>query len=77
MTRSAVQTVHIRILDVQKGDVINKKDVNTEGWFEVDTIETLHDGRIVLADDRHQNTITGVPLDLVGLQLVRQLNVSA
>lgn len=74
MTRPAVQTVQIRIGDVQRGDVINRNTENTDGWFEVDIIEILHDGRLAMADERHQNTITGVPLDLVGLQLVRQLN---
>ncbi|MGI9601394.1 MAG: hypothetical protein ACR2QE_05895 [Acidimicrobiales bacterium] len=76
MTRPAVQTVQIRIDDVQKGDVINRNVDNTDGWFEVDTIETLHDGRMAMADERHQNTITGFPLDLVAMQLVRQLSVA-
>jgi len=68
--------VHVRICDVQPGDVINRNDANMDGWFAVADVETLHDGRIALADERHQNTITGTSLDLVGLQLVRQLNVA-
>ena len=76
MSKTAVQTVQVRITDVQMGDVVNKSHENLEGWFAVEVIETLHDGRLVLADETHQNTITGTGLDLVGLQLVRQLNLA-
>ncbi len=69
--RDIVKVASIRIADAVVGDVVNRDPDSNRGWFEIDNIEPLHDGSWALLNDATNTSITGGPLDIVGLQVLK------
>ncbi len=71
MERSVVQIARIRIADAMIGDVVNRDPNSDRGWMEIDTIEPLHDGSWALLHEPTNSSITGQPLDIIGVQVLK------
>lgn len=71
--RSRVIIVQVRASDLQSGDVINKRGPERQGWVEVDRIEILHDGDMVVHDESGRESFTAKDYDLVWLQTLEEL----
>jgi hypothetical protein len=71
--RTRVEIVEIRAEEVQVGDIVNKAGHQREGWIEVAAVERLPDGRVNIADDTYQKSVTSQGIDLVWLQIARPL----
>lgn len=75
MERIIIQTARVRALDVETGDIINRDIEAFTGWFQVHEITELHDGKVNLSDGGVQNSFAVGPLDTVGLQIAKQVNI--
>lgn len=64
-----------RLEDIEVGDVVNRSPEAELGWFTVDAITTLFNGHLQLADVTEQLTVSGDHKDMVGLQLVEEIEL--
>lgn len=71
--RSKVILVQIRTCDLQPGDVINKRGPERQGWMEVDRVEVLPQGDLVVHDESGRESFTATGYDLVWLQTLHEL----
>ncbi|MEZ5341765.1 MAG: hypothetical protein R2706_10010 [Acidimicrobiales bacterium] len=76
MERSVVQIACIRIRDAVVGDVVNRDPDSNRGWFEIDGIEPLHDGSWALLNQVTNTSITGTPVDIIGIQVLKTATFS-
>jgi len=67
--RIAVRVVEVRAADVLPGDVVNRQGHVRDGWIEVDRVERLPDGNLLVSDRAEKLSFTSRELDLVWLQL--------
>ncbi len=75
MKRRSVKVIKSRLEDIEVGDVVNRFPDAELGWFTVDEISTLHNGNIQLADVTVQLTVSGLNEDLVGVQLIEEIQL--
>lgn len=75
--RSKVVIVQIRAADLEPGDVVNKRGPERVGWLEVDRLDQLPDGRIVVHDESGRESFTATDYDLVWLQTVELLTANS
>jgi hypothetical protein len=73
--RRAVKVIKSRLEDIEVGDVVNRSPEAELGWFTVDAITTLFNGHLQLADVTEQLTVSGDHKDMVGLQLVEEIEL--
>ena len=73
--RRSIQVIKTRLEDVVVGDIVNRKPDAEMGWFVVDAISTLFNGHLQLADVTEQITVSGTHKDMVGLQLVEEVDL--
>lgn len=73
VVRSKVIIVQIRTSDVQPGDVINKRGPERSGWMEVDRVETLPEGDLIVHDESERESFTAKGYDLIWLQTLEEL----
>ena len=73
VVRSKVIIVQIRTSDVQPGDVINKRGPERSGWMEVDRVETLLEGDLIVHDESGSESFTAKDYDLIWLQTLEEL----
>ncbi|MEM9465715.1 MAG: hypothetical protein AAGA90_10100 [Actinomycetota bacterium] len=71
--RNKIEIVQIRAAEVQRGDVVNRRGPNKDGWMEVARLETLENGSHVLHDENERESFTAEGYDLVWLQVVLPL----
>ena len=71
--RSRVIIVQIRAAELEPGDVINKRGPERVGWIEVDRVERLPDGDMVIHDESGRDSFTATDYDLVWLQTLDEL----
>ena len=75
--RSNVIIVQVRVADLQPGDVINKRGPERSGWMEVERVEKLPDGNLVIHDETSRDSFTGTIYDLVWLQTLEELTANS
>lgn len=73
--RRSVKVIKSRLEDIEVGDVVNRQPDAEMGWFVVNEISTLFNGHLQLADETEQVTVSGSHKDMVGLQLVREVEL--
>lgn len=73
--RRSVKVIKSRLEDIEVGDVVNRTPDAESGWFTVDAITTLFNGHLQLADVTEQLTVSGDHKDMVGLQLVEEVEL--
>ena len=71
--RSKIEIVQIRAIDVQSGDVVNRRGPNKDGWIEVAKLEQLENGSYVVHDESDRDSFTANTYDLVWLQVMHEL----
>ena len=71
--RSKIEIVQIRAIDVQSGDVVNRRGPNKDGWIEVAKLEELENGSYVVHDESDRESFTASTYDLVWLQVMHEL----
>ncbi len=69
--------VQIRAGDLEPGDVINKRGPERNGWLEVDRVEELPGGGLVVHDQSERESFTADGYDLVWLQTLEELTGSS
>lgn len=75
--RSRVEIVQIRVTDVEGGDVVNKRGPEKDGWIEVDRVEQLESGELVVHDTLDRDSFTAVGYDLIWLQTIHSLQANS
>ncbi len=73
--RRSVKVIKSRLEDIVVGDVVNRQPDAEMGWFTVHAISTLFNGHLQLADESEQLTVSGDHKDMVGLQLVEEVEL--
>lgn len=73
--RRSIQVIKSRLEDIEVGDAVNRDPDAEQGWFVVDAISTLFNGHIQLADETEQLTVSGGHKDMVGVQLVEEVEL--
>ncbi len=68
--RNHVRIVQIRAVDAQAGDVVNRRGAERAGWIEVDQVESLPDGNLVIHDRSQHDDFTANLTDLLWLQVL-------
>ena len=71
--RNKIEIVQIRAAEVQRGDVVNRRGANRDGWMEVARLEQLEGGSYVVHDEHERESFTAERYDLVWLQIVLPL----
>ena len=79
--RNKIEIVQIRAAEVQRGDVVNRRGANRDGWMEVARLEQLQgeQGTQILLishavhDEHERESFTAEGYDLVWLQIVLPL----
>lgn len=75
--RNQVVIVQVRASDLQPGDVVNRRGPERTGWLEVERIERLPGGDIVVHDETAMDSFTAKDYDLVWLQTVEFLTANS
>ena len=75
--RRKVEIVQIRAIDIEAGDVVNKRGPEKDGWIEVDRVEKLESGELVIHDVVDRDSFTATTYDLVWLQTVITLSANS
>lgn len=75
MERNLVQVARIRAREVVLGDVVNRLADEQKGWFAVGLVENLFDGTIAFSSSDRKMTFSTSPLDLVGVQTLKPMNI--
>ncbi len=75
MQRKMVQVMKSRMRDVIPGDVVNKNADDPKGWITVVELQPLPDDGIVLAATRDRDSINGNVNDIVGIQIIKAVDV--
>ncbi len=75
--RRKVEIVQIRAIDIEAGDVVNKRGPEKDGWIEVDRVEKLESGELVIHDVVDRDSLTATTYDLVWLQTVITLSANS
>lgn len=70
-----MKVIRCRIEDIQIGDVVNRDPEAEQGWFQVHATSVLFDGRLQVADKTEQLSLSGLHKDIVGVQLVEEVEV--
>ena len=73
--RRSIQVIKSRLEDIEVGDAVNRDPDAEQGWFVVDAISTLFNGHIQLADETEQLTVSGGHKDMVGVQLIEEVEL--
>ncbi len=73
--RRSIKVIKTRLEDVVVGDAVNRHPDAEMGWFVVHGISTLFNGHLQLADETEQLTVSGTHNDMVGLQLVEEVEL--
>ena len=71
--RNKIEIVRIRVADIEGGDVVNKRGPEKNGWVEVDRVQKLDSGDLVVHDVRDRDSFTAAGYDLVWMQTVLTL----
>jgi hypothetical protein len=74
MQRTIVQIARMRLADLQPGDIVNSNPEHELGWFEIQLIRQLPSGELVASGQTQTQTAKGMPWDLVGVQIVKQVD---
>lgn len=77
MQRTVVQIARIRIGDLERGDVVNGDPDAEIGWFVVTNKRELPSGELVVSGEAAADSVKGQALDLVGVQVTKQVEVQA
>ncbi len=77
MQRTVVPIARIRIGDLERGDVVNGRPDAELGGFMVLTKRELPSGELVVSGESSSHTVKGHALDLVGVQVTKQVEVQA
>ena len=72
-----VNIVQVRAADLEPGDVINKRGAERHGWIEVDRVEELPGGGLVIHDESGRESFTAEGYDLVWLQTLEELSANS
>lgn len=75
MQRKMVQVMRVRMRDVLPGDVVNKNADDPKGWIDVIQLQELPNDGIVLAAASDRDSINGQLNDIVGVQIVKNVEV--
>lgn len=75
MQRHIVQVIQVRLVDLKPGDICNKRHDATDGWFRVRELEELPNGGVAVLADSDRDSINGSPFDIVGVQLVKAVEI--
>lgn len=75
--RSKVEIVRIRVADVESGDVINRRGPEKDGWIEVDRVQVLDSGDLVVHDVQDRDSFTATSYDLIWMQVVLTLEANS
>jgi hypothetical protein len=75
--RSRVEIVRIRVADAESGDVVNRRGPEKDGWIEVDRIQTLDSGDLVVHDVHDRDSFTATGYDLIWMQVVLTLEANS
>jgi len=73
--RRSIQVIKSRLEDIEVGDVVNRDPDAEQGWFLVDAVSVLFNGDCQLADETEQLTVSGNHKDMVGVQLVEEVEL--
>lgn len=76
MQRPIVQIARMRLADIRAGDIVNGHPDDELGWFEVQEIRHLPSGELVAGGRLSTQAAKGSPWDLVGFQVVKQVEVA-
>lgn len=71
--RNKIEIVQIRAAEVQRGDVVNRRGPDKDGWMEVARLEQLEGGNYVVHDENERESFTAEGYDLIWLQIVLPL----
>ncbi len=77
LVRSHVTIVQIRATDLQPGDIVNRRGPERTGWMEVERVESLPDGTLVVQDAEERDSFTATGYDLVWLQTLLVLRTNS
>lgn len=75
MQRKMVQVMKSRMSDVIPGDIVNKNADDSKGWITVVQLTELPDNGVVLVAERDRDSINGNVNDIVGIQVVKAVEV--
>jgi hypothetical protein len=75
--RSRVEIVRIRVADVESGDVVNRRGPEKDGWIEVDRVQELDSGDLVVHDVHDRDSFTATGYDLIWMQVVLTLEANS
>ncbi len=75
MQRTIVQVMQVRMTDLRPGDVVNKNHADPRGWFKVVDIQELPNGDVSVIAERASDSMNSAPYDIVGVQLVKTVEV--
>ena len=75
--RGQVTIVQVRAGEIQSGDVVNRRGPERTGWIEVDQVEKLPNGDLVVHDDDGSDSFTAKTLDVVWLQVLTPLKYNS
>ena len=71
--RSHVVIVQVRASDLQPGDVINRRGPERNGWLEVERVEVLQSGEMIVHDETGSDSFSAKNYDLVWIQTLEEL----
>lgn len=77
MQRTVIQIARVRMADLRRGDVINGRPEDDQGWFMVQTMRQLPSGELVAGGASTNQTAKGQPFDLCGVQVTKQIEVTS
>lgn len=77
MQRNMVQIMKVRMRDVLPGDVVNRNADEAKGWIDVIELQELPNKGIVLLAESDRDSINGNHNDIVGVQIVKAVEVAA
>lgn len=72
-----VQVMKVRMRDVLPGDIINRNADEPRGWIEVIQVQELPNNGIVLLADSDRDSINGNHNDIVGVQVIKAVELPA
>ena len=75
MQRNMVQVTQVRMRDVLPGDIVNRNYEEARGWVKVVEVLPLPNNQIVLAASSDRDSVNGSINDIVGIQVVRVVEV--
>lgn len=77
MERNLVQVARIRMREVVPGDVVNRLADEPRGWFAAAIVEELFDGDLAVSNTDRTKTFSAGPFDIIGVQMLKPLDIPA